>query len=291
MEEQLRQLYQERASEADTLAILFVEKEASYSSATDRFDAVFLIIKQAFEQRWTVMHYELAGYSVAVHSLHEEVIQHSLLVGNQRRLVEWLVIGKIVFDRNEYVKALKRRMEEFPIEERREKMAIQFSKLLRHFEEGKMLFRREHYFDAFNCMMYALQHLARLAVTEHGYYPEVTIWEQVKQIEPETHKLYQELIHGSESIEKRVELLLIAAEYAIGSKVDVGSSHLIKIMESRLAPWSFQELLEREELAGYRIDLELLLNYLVGKNMIHITLEETKAQTIYHRLYAFSKKH
>ncbi|KMR35055.1 hypothetical protein EY05_14905, partial [Staphylococcus aureus] len=71
------------------------------------------------------------------------------------------------------------------------------------------------YLDAYNHVVHALHHLARLAIIENGFHPEITVWNQVKQIEPEIFKLYEELLTSEESIEKRLELLFLASDFLI----------------------------------------------------------------------------
>ncbi|WP_100406421.1 nucleotidyltransferase-like protein [Bacillus solitudinis] len=286
----LRQLYQDRAGEPDTFAISVLEKDHSPLSNTDGFDAIILLIKKNPQVDWHVKHYLVQGKTVAFHDLSQAMMHHSLIAGNQRRLVDWLVNGKIVFDRNEFLQGVKERIDSFPPGDRSKKMTIQFAKMIRRFEEGKKLFQCDHHFDAFSNMMHALHHLARLAVIHQGFYPEVTVWEQVKYIEPETYKLYQELLNSKESLDKRIELLILATEFAIHSKVHVGSQHLLSLLESRSGSWSISELMQLQEVDDYKIDLELMMNYLLEKRFVSVDCKPSKSKGIDH-LYYKAKKH
>ncbi|TWI52648.1 nucleotidyltransferase-like protein [Halalkalibacter nanhaiisediminis] len=279
----LRQLYQDRASDEDTLAILVLEKEQSPLSITDGFDVIILLINSQQDIDWEVKHYEVAGKCVAFHSLSQVMMHHTLIVGNQRRLIDWLVNGKIVFDRNEFLTGVKERIESFPPGDRSKKMTIQFTKMLRRFEEGKVLFYNGHYFDAFSNMMHALHHLARLSVIHHGFYPEVTVWEQVRHIEPQTYKLYQELLNSEETLEKRIELLILATELAIHSKTEIGSEHFLSLISIDVS--SIAEFMGHQEVEDYRIDLELLVRHLVEKGFLCYKRKETKVEGIEKILY------
>ncbi|WP_368505613.1 nucleotidyltransferase-like protein [Alkalihalophilus sp. As8PL] len=281
----LRQLYQDRASEDDTLAILVIEKELSPLSILDGFDAIVLVIKNNPEVDWHVKHYQLGTMKVALHSLSQTTMHHSLIAGTHRRLVDWLFHGKIVFDRNEFLQGVKERIETFPPGDRIKKMTIQFTKMLRRFDEGKTLFHNNHSFDAFSNMMHSLHHLARLAVINHGFYPEVTVWEQVRKIEPETYKLYQELLMSEESLEQRIELLILATELAVRSKTEIGSQHFLTLLASRDGSWTIAEMMEIPEVQDYRIDLELLVNFLIEKEFLLIDHQESKAKGIHHIRY------
>jgi hypothetical protein len=289
MDDLVRALYQDRAAESDTLAILVMESEPSKIHVTDRFNITILVIKDHYTYNWNVKHYHLQDKTCALYIIDAYTLQRALLTGNHRRLVEWLVHGKTVFDRNEFLHSFKQRMEAFPIEERSKKLVLHYAKLLRRFEEGKVLYQEGHYLDAYNFMMHALHHLARLSVTEHGFYPEVTVWEQVRQIEPETYKLLHELIVGEDSVEKRVELLLIALEFAISEKTEVGSYELLKLIEEQSEPIMIQNLLNDPRVEDYRIDLELLVNHLVNKKLVTVSLKQSKVAGIYHRQYSVKR--
>ncbi|WP_209125849.1 nucleotidyltransferase-like protein [Alkalihalobacillus sp. BA299] len=285
MEVMLRQLYQDKASEPDTLGILIVEKETGLNSITDGHDVILLIIKQRGSCPWFVRHYEYSEKTVSMNTIDEVQLYRWMISGANRRFIDWVFNGKVLFDRNEYVYNMKKRINDFPFEERQQKLGIEFSKLIRRFEKAKALYQSENYLDAFNHILHALHHQARLSVIERGFYPEVTVWDQVKNIEPETFKLYHELLLGEEPIEKRVELLLIANEFAITSKAQLGSMHILKIMNSISEPWTIAQLMEHEALREYSIDLELLVQYLVEKGAIEVIKKETKAKGIFHRFY------
>ncbi|KMK74921.1 nucleotidyltransferase-like protein [Alkalihalobacillus pseudalcaliphilus] len=276
----LRQLYQDLASERDTCAILLLENTENRSFITDGFDAIILIIKEYPEKEWDIKHYNLAEKKVALHILDKELMHYSLIVGNNRRLVGWIVNGKIVYDRNEFLADVKERIAIFPPGDRAKKMAIQFTKMLRRFEEGKILLAHGHYFDAYSNMMHALHHLARLAVIRQGFYPEVTVWDQVRQIEPETYKLYHELLKSEESLEKRIELMVIATEFAIHSKTLEGCQHIIQILDSPNENWSISCLMDMPEVEDYKIDLELLLSFLIEKGIVITESVDMKAKGI-----------
>ncbi|MDT8863086.1 nucleotidyltransferase-like protein [Alkalihalobacillus sp. MEB130] len=286
----LRQLYQDRASEEETLAILLVEKEYLPLSVTDGFDVVIVLINHNQTISWEVKHYKIGEKRVSFHSLSQAMMHQTLIVGNHRRLVDWLINGKIVFDRNEFLKEVKERIDSFPPGDRAKKMTIQFTKMLRRFEEGKSLFHNGHFFDAFSNMMHSLHHLARLALINHGFYPEVTVWEQVKQIEPQTYKLYQELLYSEESLEKRIELLILATELAIHSKTEMGSQHFLALLEDKEGDlFSIAELMSLHEVEDYCVDLELLIRHLVEKGLLNTEKLGTKVMGIEKTFYSIEK--
>ena len=289
MEDILRSIYQERASHPNTIGVVVVEKRQKAIAATDTFDVILLIIVKENNDPVFVKHYSYQDKKAAMHIVTEKQINDWLLIGNNKKIFDWLYNGKIVFDRNERIASLKHELREFPFFGRKIKMGIEFAKLIRRYSDGKVLFDNFNYLDAYNHVVHSLHHLARLAVIENGFHPEVTVWHQVKQIEPEIYKLYEELICSEESIEKRLELLFLASEFLIHKRTKVGSQHLLEVMESK-DYWSFNELMIHPELAPYSVDLGILVEYLIEKKIIDVVNVETKGQGIFHRYYKTAEK-
>ncbi|PRO65496.1 nucleotidyltransferase-like protein [Alkalicoccus urumqiensis] len=285
MEEMMRALYQDKTGDADTAAVVTMERRGHDDVSTDYFDAVILIIKENGRRQWEIKHYEADGVTAAVHIVATEQIDEWLTHGTNRRAVEWMVRGRVVYDRDEFMKNYRRHLNTFPEEKRQTKIGMEFSRLVRRYADGRSLFASGHYLDAYNQIVHALHHLARLAVIEKGYYPEVTVWEQVKRLEPEIHKLYSELTSGREPLEKRLELLLLANEFEMTTKVKLGSAHLLSIMEEAEEAWSVEDLKERVSFHDYSLDITLLLEYLVQRGVLRVILKETKGRGIQHRLY------
>ncbi|MFB5664202.1 nucleotidyltransferase-like protein [Alteribacillus sp. HJP-4] len=287
MEAILRSLYQERASEPTTKGVLLIEKQPLEESLTDFFDAIILIVTDAAESR--VKHYDCDGLNVALYMVREHELFYWMISGKNRKMIDWLFKGKVVFNRNEYITYLKKRLIEFPQEDRMKKVGIEFARLIRRFEDGKTLYYTRHYLDAFNHILHSLHHLARLAVIENGLYPEVTMWKQVKEVDPETYKLYDELIVGEEPIDKRLELLMIAIEFAIRSKIHIGKAHLYSVMSRKTNSWSFEELSKEQEVNEYLVDLEILLQYFTENDVMLKVVEFSKTPGIFHQRYIFKK--
>lgn len=289
MDDQLRQLYQDRTNDEHTLGIISVEKRENQDANTDYFDVVLFIILADNKPEWEIKHYEYNGCMVAMHLVNTVQLDDWLLNSSNRRVVDWMMNGKVIFDRNEYMKEFRQRLVEFPIEERQVKIGVEFSKLIRRFTDGKSLYYEKHYLDSYNQLVHALHHLARLSVVEHGFYPEVTVWQQVKKIEPEIHKLYSELVTGNESIEKKLELLLIANEFELMTKTKLGSVHLLELMKAKEGSWTIQELKDQLSVRDYSLDLSILLEYLVQKGYVDVVKLQTKGKSIFHRQYIFNE--
>jgi len=90
----------------------------------------------------------------------------------------------------------------------------------------------------------------------------------MKKYNPGIYKLYEELTTSMESLEKRVQLVLLACEFHVMSKMKSCCRLLLDIIESREEPWSVGELMARPELKPLRLDLSLLLRKLVTRGLI-----------------------
>ncbi|MGE7622349.1 nucleotidyltransferase-like protein [Viridibacillus sp. NPDC096237] len=284
MEQLLRPIYQERASHPNTIGVILIEKREEVSPITDTFDTILLIITKQSERPVFTKHYTFKDKKAAMHIISEKQLNKWLLVGTNKKIVDWLFFGKVLFDRNEYLSNLKKELKEFPFYGRKIKMGIEFAKLIRRYLEGKVCFEEKNYLDAYNHVVESLHHLARLAVMDRGLYPEVTVWSQVKQIDPAIYKLYEELITSEESLDKRLELLFLASEFFIHSRTADGATHVLEVM-SQKDFWTIQELHEQEELKNYSVNLEVFIEYLIDKGYISVERVETKGNNIYHRDY------
>lgn len=285
MEHILRPLYQERASQANTLGVMRIDKGENRIPITDTFDTVLLIIVKESEQPHYVKHYCYEDKKASLNIISESLLNDWLLLGTNRKIFEWLFSGKVLFDRNDYIHNLKIELKEFPFNGRKTKMGLEFAKLIRRYTDGKAFFEKKHYMDAYNHIIHSLHHLARLSVIENGFHPEITVWNQIKQIEPQIYKLYKELITSEESIEKRLELLFLASEYLIHDRTELGVTHFMETLEEQ-AVWSFDDLLSHPQLQLYSVDLSILLEYLIDKDYVNVIKKETKGQEIYHRYYS-----
>ncbi|WP_226035318.1 nucleotidyltransferase-like protein [Aquibacillus saliphilus] len=285
MEDLLRPVYQERASQPNTLGVLIIGKKKPISPVTDNFDVILLVIVKEAKQSWYVKHYEFDGKTAAMHIVDTKLLNHWIDTSTFPRAVEWVIDGKTIFDRNEFVANLKGELRNFPQVKRESKLAMEFSKLTRSCSESKDLYESAQYLDAYSKVIRSLHYLARLAIIEKGYHPEVIVWNQVKRIDPEVYKLYEELIKSDEDLKKRIELMLIAMEFALSSRSKVCAKHLIDIIETKEEAWSFGELKVHPEVESYALNLSSMIEYLTEKEILEVVQVETKGKDIYHRKY------
>ncbi|WNF36704.1 nucleotidyltransferase-like protein [Bacillaceae bacterium IKA-2] len=284
MEYILKHFCEEILSQENTNGILLINKEINMMNYSSEFDFLLIVVIDQ-PQLASVEQFDISNKSVEVYYFTINQISRILITGKNRALIDWLINGTVVFEKDEYISKLRKNIIDFPISERKYKMTVEFTKLIHRYTEGKKLFQSGHLLDAFNSILHSLHYLARLSVIEHGFYPEVTVWKQVKRFEPEIYKLYEEMVTGEESLEKRLELLLIANNFALASKTKIGASHLLEIMRQGKEPWSIEQLLNLDEIKEYKINLVALVEYLVNKGIVDIIKVPTEKENVFKRLF------
>lgn len=284
MEQVLRPIYQERASSPSTLGVVLIEKRWNGDPITDTFDEILLIISEDDEHPIFTKHYAYGAGKSAMHVINDKQLRKWLLLGTRRKVVDWIVYGKVFFDRNEFVETLKKELLTTPYFGQSLKQGLELSKLVRTYTEGKTFFEQQNYMDAYQYAVQSLNHLARLVIIEKGLLPEVTVWSQVKKLDPAIYKLYEELLISKEPLEKRLELLFLASEFFIHNRTENAAQHIMSIMQCK-PEWTIQELHEQQELQLYSSNLEVLIEYLIEKGFIEITESASKNEFINHRNY------
>jgi hypothetical protein len=249
------------------IAITAVDNPSLFSAITDGFDLLLLIIARDHACTNQQFHYIKEGRRIQEKWVSPEALDEFILHGEHRNIIYWILKGEILLDRDTYLEGLRHRVLEFPEELREHKLLIEFSKFLRSYLQTKEYISEDHQLDAYNNILEALHHWARIVIVEAGYHPEVTVWRQVKQINPGVYKLYEELTYSKETIEQRVQLVLLACEFSVVSKMERCCKLLLEVLSNREEPWSMQELQELPKLSDVRMELPLLLNKLIGKSL------------------------
>lgn len=284
VEQILRSIYQERASDSKTLSVLLIEKREEEDPNIDMFDAILLVITSDETTPIYTKHYTTSAGNAAMHVISNQQLKKWLLLGSKRKVVDWLFHGTVYFDRNEYIENLKHELTEYPYYGQKIKMGIELSRLVRAYMEGKKFYEQENYLDAYNHVVNSLHHLARLAVIEKGLFPEVKVWNQVKKIDPAIYKLYEELVMSEEPLKQRLELLFLASEFFIYNRTTKGATHILEVMATK-DYWEIQDLHDHEELKLYSVELEVFVEYLIKKGFIEVVESRSKNSFISHRMY------
>lgn len=121
---------------------LVSRKRDDNSPITDTFDYILFVIADEAEEAVFLKHYTYQDKKAALHIVKEDQLKEWLLLGTNRKVVDWIYNGKVLFDRNEYLDRLKTEIREFPFYGRKLKMGMEFAKLIRRYMDGKSFFEK-----------------------------------------------------------------------------------------------------------------------------------------------------
>ncbi|SFS99810.1 nucleotidyltransferase-like protein [Marininema halotolerans] len=195
-------------------------------------------------------------------------LEKELLLGEREDLIQCILYGDILDDPTYELQAIRRMLRDFPSVWREKKMCIEYARVLEDYLETKDHLKSGYLMDAFAAMQEGLQHWGRLTIIEANCYPEFRLWSQVKLHNPALYKLHHELIYGTDSIEQRVRLVLLAAEYSIISQLTNYASFLLDLIKKEEDTWSVEMLMSRLSMEKVAMDPTLLIEELVKRSVI-----------------------
>lgn len=232
------------------------------------FDMVVLMLHEEQEKERIVTH-TVAGER-RTQSVHVglSALERAVMAGDNNELLTSLMAGDVIWDPKGILGEMRREIIQFqgPLKER--VLFMEFARFLHMYVKSKRYLEAGCTMDAYNCVLMALYHWARIEVSEAGCFPDPAIWEQIKNMNSSVHKLYEELTVSTETLHQRVELILLACEFAIMSKMADCCIMLFSILGSRREAWSIKELLQHSGLSQLEAELPLVLRKLVSRSLI-----------------------
>lgn len=189
--------------------------------------------------------------------------------GEERELVRGFLEGITIHDPYGQLDQLRNQILESDELIKEQRKFTEFAKFLRLYVEAKRYSQREDFTDAYQSVIEALYHLASIELIEQGLYSSQGVWEQVRSLNTVVYKLFDELTTSQETLDQRVQLVLLACEFSALSKMADCSSLLLRILRSRVEPWSVQELVQHPELAPVGGDLAMVLRKLVNRSLVN----------------------
>lgn len=181
-------------------------------------------------------------------------------------------LGKIELDRKGHIESVKSIMlGRTPLHE--QVVLSRFANFVEAYVHGRRYLEKGHVWDAYTSVLTALKEWACLTVVEHGKHDQVGLWEQVKHLSPGVFKLYEELATSNETVLQRVELVLLACEFSITTKLNSCAAPLLRILRESKQGVSLEQLYEREELQIIRKQLPMLMEKLTRSHYVIKTTE------------------
>lgn len=258
----------EFGQDSSVISVLCVNSPGDFSPLVDGFDVLLLVVSNAPAKQDYITHYIKGDLRIQERWVSPSGLNLWILSGLNRSIIPWILQGDIFLDRESYLVKLKQELIDFPISLREQKLLSEFSYFLKRYLKSKEYLNKENALDAYGNILEALFHWARIAIIEEGIHPEVTVWKQVKKINPGVYKLYEELTLSKETLEQRAQLVLLACEFSVLTKMEQCCAMLIRILKSREAAWSSLELAMHPDLREIHMELALVLSRLVKRSLI-----------------------
>ncbi len=253
-------------------SVLVVHTASPFSPLIDGFDCLCLIVTDDVDQADPISHYIKEDRSIQERRIHVSGLEQWIVFGENRSIIQWILQGEICLDRMGYLEGVRHRLLEFPTDMRQQKLFIEFTMFLRNYLQAKQYNKEQHFLDAYTSILEALLHWARIAMIESGIHPEMSVWQQLRKNHPGIHKLYEELTLSGETLEQRVQLVLLACEFNVMTKMPNCCSMLINVLESRDESFSPTELMKHPDLSQLNVDMALVLKKLVLRGLIRETV-------------------
>ncbi|WP_246578443.1 nucleotidyltransferase-like protein [Cohnella xylanilytica] len=253
--------------EEGLISLLLVANPYSYETMIDGMDRLVLAVYGQTPERPTE-HWMWEETRILVRRVTPECLEKWVTGGESRGVIQWLIHGDILLDKNGYLADLRRQLDEWPPEMKERKVLCEFSKFSKTYLQAKQDLKDGQILDAYSHILTSLHHWAHIALIEEGMHPELTVWVQVRRVNPGIYKLYEELTTNKETVEQRVQLVMLACEFSVLTKMKSSCSLLLRVVGSRAEGWSVSELMVHPELKGLELDLSLLLQKLAKKGYL-----------------------
>lgn len=249
----------------ELLAMSVIMNPYSYNPLIDGLDMLVLLVTEKKVDMDSMEHVQLEGKRALIRTLHKAELDLWIAGGENRNIIEWLVRGEILLDRDGYLASVRERLLLFPESMREQKQFVEFTGFLRTYLQAKQDLIDGNLLDAYSHVLTALHHWAHIVLIEEGRHPELTVWKQLKRVHPGVYKLYEELTASPETLEQRVQLVMLACEFSVMSKMKACCAILLDVMSSREEPWSIGELQSHPSICNLHVELSLVIQKLVKR--------------------------
>jgi len=255
-------------NEKGLISLLLIKNPFSAQPTIDGMDRLVVLIVSEVEAGRETDHWMRDDKRILVRRIKPDTLEGWLVSGENRKTVDWLVKGDILIDNGQYLAGLRSRLMEWSPLLREQKLLCEFSRFARTYSQAKQDIKDGQVLDAFSNTLASLHYWAHISLVEQGMHPELTVWEQMRRVNPGIYKLFEELTTSHETLEQRVQLVLLACEFSVLTKMETSCALLVRIIGSRKASWAASELLRHPDLAALSLDLPLLLHKLASRGCI-----------------------
>lgn len=254
--------------EEGVVGLVVVPHPYPFHPQIEGLDLLLLVICSSSCTHPTIEHLRMDGQQVMIRRTTRPGLEQWVSSGHRSDIIEWILRGDIVHDEDGFLERLRASIVQFPDELMKRKLLVEYSQFLHSFLQSKQNLQDGHLLDAYNDMIGTLNHYAHLELIDAGQHVESTVWRQMRRFHPGIYKLYEELTTSPETLEQRIQLVLLACEFAVMSKMRSSCALIFHILDARPEPWSIMELSIHPSLAGMHIDFSLILQKLVQRGYV-----------------------
>jgi hypothetical protein len=252
----------------DIEGLVLMQNTERFPFHTNEYDYYVLAIYSSELIMRKVEHLEIENVRVFIRTVHQSDVENSAVNVSRYQLMDWLISGEIIADRNGLMLELKQHILKFPNELRNQRKFKEYCGFLETLFQAKRNLSTGNALDAYSQILIAIHHWARIVLIEEGLHPELTVWKQMRKVHPGIYKLYEELIASPETVEQRVELVMLACEFSAVNKMKSCCLHLLDIMKEKADAWSISELQSHSKLRYLVEDMTLVVQKLVKGHLL-----------------------
>lgn len=251
------------------LGIVALWNASGFSVLTEGNDLLLIVVLEDECPASSTYHYIQDGIRIQERRLSKGHIENLLAMRDDRAVTRLIIEGDIWVDQDDYLAGIRASFLKYPALLKQQKLLSEFSLFLKRSLQCKEFIFADEILDAYGSLLRAIHHWGRITLIEEDVLPEITMWQQIRGRNPEVYKLYEELTESPETLKQRVELVLLACEFSVMSKMEACCTLLIRILEEAEKPISVQELLAHPFLKGMSTaNIPLMLNKLARKSII-----------------------
>src|SRR5690606_411192 len=112
-------------------------------------DLVFLVVTDSDFKKQITNTYFYEENRILLYVIPDSQLREWVLAGTNKIIIEWFLYGKVIFDRNDFLHQFIQELKDFPFYERKVKLGIEFARLICNYKDGKALYQKQQYLDAY----------------------------------------------------------------------------------------------------------------------------------------------
>ncbi|MCM3786378.1 nucleotidyltransferase-like protein [Neobacillus mesonae] len=264
--------------------------EQFYGSLMQDFEVLVLILLEGGQAQNRYRHAVIGELRYQILYMDWTHLTRCLITGEDRSIIDAFFHGDILWDKEDKIQLQREYVLQFGPKLRKQKVFYEFSQFLRTYLDAKRSIKDGEVIDAYQSVLSSLNHWARIVVIEKGISPERALWTQIRDMDRSVYKLYEELTMSKETLEQRVELILLACEFSVLSKMESCCGLLLDIIRSENRPWSLSELIQLPDLNFIQEEIPFILRKLVYRSIIKETESRVLSTTEGGREIRYSSK-